>query len=112
MKLRAITLSAAITAAAGCLYMQYFLYVDAEIAFGTRMSVEALLAAIVGGVGTVLGPLAGALALHGLGELTKLSAGRTPGVDLVFFGLVLVAVIAFAPSGIVGSVRRLRGRPA
>lgn len=112
VKLRAITLSAAITAAAGCLYVQYFLYVDAEIAFGTRMSIEALLAAIVGGVGTVPGPLVGALALHGLGELTKLSAGRVPGVDLVLFGLVLVAVIAFAPAGIVGSVRRLRGRAA
>jgi len=110
VKLRAITLSAGITAAAGCLYVQYFLYVDADIAFGTRMSVEALLAAIVGGVGTVLGPVVGALALHGLGELTKLSAGRVPGMDLAFFGLVLVAVIAFAPAGIVGAVRRLRGR--
>lgn len=117
VKLRAITLSAGITAAAGCLYAQYFLYVDAEIAFGTRMSVEALLAAIVGGVGTVTGPVVGALALHGLGELTRLSArgitGRgITGIDLVLFGLILVAVIAFAPAGIVGSVRRLRKRAA
>ena len=96
--------------AAGCLYTQYFLYVDAEIAFGTRMSVEALVASIVGGVGTVLGPVVGALALHGLGELTRLSAGGVTGVDLVLFGLILVAVIAFAPLGIVGSLRRLRGR--
>ena len=108
VKLRAITLSAGITAAAGCLYTQYFLYIDAEIAFGTRISVEALLAAIVGGIGTVLGPVAGALALHGLGELTRLSAGQVPGMDLVFFGLVLVAVIAFAPAGLVGTLRRQR----
>ena len=106
VKLQAITLSGAMTAAAGCLYTQYFLYVDAEIAFGTRMSVEALVASIVGGVGTVLGPVVGALALHGLGELTRLGAGGLTGVDLVLFGLVLVAVIAFAPAGIVGSLRR------
>lgn len=110
VKLQAITLSGAITATAGCLYTQYFLYIDAEIAFGTRMSVEALVASIVGGVGTVLGPVVGALALHGLGELTRLSASGVTGVDLVLFGLILVAVIAFAPLGIVGSLRRLRGR--
>lgn len=109
VKLRAITLSGAITAAAGCLYTQYFLYIDADIAFGTRISVEVLLAAIVGGIGTVLGPVVGALALHGLGELTRLSVGSVTGIDLVLFGLILVAVIAFAPGGIVGSVRRLRG---
>ncbi len=112
VKLRAMTLSAGITAAAGCLYAQYFLYVDADIAFGTRMSIEALLAAIVGGSGTALGPVVGALALHGLGELTKLFAGRVPGVDLVLFGLLLVGVIAFAPAGLVGILRRLRGRAA
>lgn len=108
VKLRAITLSAAITAAAGVLYAQYFLYVDANIAYGTWISIEALLAAIVGGVGTVLGPVIGALALHGLGELTRGFAGGLAGLDLVLFGLVLVAAIAFAPAGIVGSLRKLR----
>lgn len=108
VKLRAITLSAAITAAAGGLYAQYFLYLDANIGFGSWISIEALLAAIVGGVGTVTGPVIGALALHGLGELTKVLAGDVTGVDLVLFGLLLVAAIGFAPLGIVGSLRRLR----
>lgn len=106
VKLQAITLSGAMTAAAGCLYLQYFLYVDAEIAFGTRMSVEALVASIVGGVGTVLGPVVGALALHGLGELTRMASGGVTGLDLVFFGVVLVGVIAFAPQGVAGLLRR------
>ncbi len=108
VKLRAITLSAAITAAAGCLYTQYFLYLDANIAYGSWISIEALLAAIVGGIGTVAGPVIGALTLHGLGELTKGFAGDITGVDLVLFGLLLVAAIGFAPLGIVGSLRRLR----
>lgn len=107
IKGRAILLSAAITGVAGCLYAQYFLYIDAPLAFGPRMSVEALLAAIVGGIGTVLGPVVGALALHGLGEATRLLAGeRLVGLDLVLFGCILVAVIAFAPAGMVGALRR------
>ncbi len=101
-KLRAITLSAAITAAAGVLYVQHYLYIDAGLAYGTGVSVAALLAPVVGGVGTVLGPVAGAMALEGLGQLTRLAAGPVPGVDQVLFGLMLVAAIAFVPGGLVG----------
>jgi branched-chain amino acid transport system permease protein len=110
VKVWAITLSAGVTAIAGCLYAQYFLYIDAAIAYGTWISVEALLAPIIGGLGTVFGPLVGALALHGLGELTKSFAGRIPGIDLVMFGSLLIVAVAFAPDGILGFVRRLRKR--
>ena len=102
VKLRAMMLSAAITAAAGCFYAQYFLFVDSTIAFGSWISVEALLAPIVGGSGTVFGPLAGALVVRLLGEAAKLVAGDAPGIDLAIYGAVLVAVVAFAPRGIVG----------
>ena len=111
-KLRAITISAAITAAAGVLYAQYYLYLDAQIGFGTWISIEALLAAIIGGVGTVAGPVIGALALHGLGELTKGFAGSITGIDLVLFGLLLVGAVALAPAGIVGAWKRYGGRNA
>ena len=110
VKLRAITLSAATTALAGGLYVQYFLYLDANIGYGSWISVEALLAAIIGGVGTVLGPVVGALALHALAELTQGLAGGISGIDLVLFGLLLVAAVAFAPAGIAGSFERLRRR--
>ena len=61
VKLGAMTISAAITAAAGCFYVQYFLFIDSGIAYGTWISIEALLTPIIGGVGTVFGPLVGAL---------------------------------------------------
>ena len=109
-KLRAICLSGAVTAAAGGLYAQYFLYLDANIAYGSWISVEALLAVIVGGIGTPAGPLLGALALHALGEATKLFAGAITGIDLVLFGLILVGAIAFAPAGIAGSLQTLMAR--
>ena len=108
VKLRAIVLSAGMTGAAGGLYAQYFLYLDSSIAYGTWISVEALLAPIVGGAGTVFGPLLGAVILHGLAEATKSIAGRIPGIDLVVFGIVLILVVRFPPRDIPGLLRRWR----
>ena len=109
VKLEAITLSAAITAAAGAFYVQYFLLVNAEIGFGTSMSIQALLAPIVGGLGTVFGPLIGAVALHELGELARSLSGRLPGIDAALFGALLILVIAFSRDGIEGLIRRAVG---
>jgi branched-chain amino acid transport system permease protein len=109
-KLRAMTLSAAITAAAGCFYAQYFLFVDAGIAYGPWISIEALLAPLIGGVGTVFGPLLGALVVKILGEITKLATGDAPGLDLVIYGSVLILVIAFAPRGVAGIIAALHRR--
>ena len=110
IKLAAMTLSAAITAAGGCFYAQYFLFLDAGIAYGPWISVEALLAPIIGGIGTVFGPLLGALVVRSLGELTKLATGQAPGLDLVIYGAVLVLVVAFAPRGIAGLFESLRAQ--
>ena len=100
VKLRAITLSAAITAAAGVLYVQYYLFVNADLAYGSAVSVSALLAPVVGGLGTVTGPVLGALALQGAGELLRGVAGPIAGLDEVAFGILLVLAIAFVPGGI------------
>ena len=109
VKVAAMTISAAITAAGGCFYAQYFLFIDAGIAYGPWISVEALLAPIVGGIGTVFGPLLGALVVKSVGELTKLLTGDAPGLDLVIYGGVLILVIAFAPRGIAELLERRRG---
>ena len=106
VKLAAMTISAAITAAAGCFYAQYFLFIDAPIAYGPWISIDALLAPIVGGAGTLFGPLIGALAVKTLGEATKLLSGDAPGLDLVIYGAVLIAVVGLAPRGIAGIFRR------
>ncbi len=102
VKLIAMTISAAITAAGGGFYAQYFLFVDSGIAYGPWISIEALLAPIIGGVGTVFGPLLGALVVKALGEAAKLVTGDAPGLNLVIYGGVLVIVVAFAPRGIAG----------
>jgi branched-chain amino acid transport system permease protein len=112
IKVAATAISAAITAAAGGFYTQYFLFIDSGIAFGPWISIEALLAPIVGGIGTALGPLLGALVVKTLGELAKLVTGDAPGLDLVIYGSVLILIVAFAPRGIVGLVADLRARVA
>lgn len=110
VKLGAMVVSAAIVAAAGGFYVQYFLFIDAGIAYGPWISIEALLAPIIGGVGTVFGPLLGALVVKVLGEAAKLVTGDAPGLDLMIYGGVLVLVIALAPRGIAGVVADLRSR--
>ena len=108
VKLAAMVISAAITAAAGCFYAQYFLFVDSGIAYGTWISIQALLTPIIGGVGTVFGPLLGALVVKALGEAAKLLAGDAPGLDLIIYGAVLVLVIWFTPRGLIGGFTQMR----
>jgi branched-chain amino acid transport system permease protein len=108
VKLQAMTISAAMTAAGGCFYAQYFLFIDADIAYGPWISIEALLAPMIGGIGTVFGPLLGALIVKTLGELGKLATGDAPGLDLVIYGCVLILVVAAAPRGISGILLDLR----
>jgi branched-chain amino acid transport system permease protein len=108
VKSAAMVISGAITAAAGCFYAQYFLFVDSGIAFGTWISIEALLTPIIGGVGTVFGPLLGALVVKALGEAARSFTGDAPGLDLVVYGLVLILVIAFTPRGLVGGLAQMR----
>ncbi len=115
VKLKAITLSAMLTAAAGCLYTQKFLYLDSNLAYGSWISVEALLAPIIGGLGTVFGPILGAVALLGLGEVTKhvlatWFGSAIPGVDLAVYGGLLILCVAFAPRGLLGLILRRRAK--
>ena len=112
VKLAAMVLSAAITAAAGCFYVQYFLFIDSGIAYGTWISIEALLTPIIGGVGTVFGALVGALLVKSLGEGVKLVTGDVPGLDLMIYGAVLIVIIRFAPRGLVGAFIDVRERLA
>jgi branched-chain amino acid transport system permease protein len=109
VKTTAMVISGAMTAAAGCFYAQYFLFVDSGIAYGTWISIEALLTPIIGGVGTVFGPLLGALVVKSLGEGAKLVTGDVPGLDLVLYGTVLVLVIWFTPRGLIGGCSQMRG---
>jgi branched-chain amino acid transport system permease protein len=112
VKLAAIGLSGALMGAGGAFYIQVFQYIDPGIAYGPGTSVEALVAAIVGGMGTLWGPVLGAVALHLLADLTRNLFGQLPGINMVIYGAVLVLIVMFLPRGIAGigvPTRRPRG---
>jgi branched-chain amino acid transport system permease protein len=105
VKLAAIAISGALMAAGGLFYAQYFQYVDPGLAYGPSVSIEALLGPIVGGLGTLWGPVLGALLLQLLGEGTRGLFASAPGASLMLYGAVLIAMITFMPSGVLGLMR-------
>lgn len=109
-KLKAIALSGALAGLAGGFYVQRFLYLDPVIAYGPAVSVEALLVALVGGMGTLFGPLLGAFALHAAAELAREVIGDRPGVDMILYGLLLVLMVSFLPRGLAGLGRVTLGQ--
>jgi branched-chain amino acid transport system permease protein len=112
-KLRAITLSGAITGAVGAFYAVVLLVVTPQSVFGMLVSAQALTVTMFGGVGTVWGPLIGAAILIPTGEILQAQLGaRFPGIEGVIFGIAIVAVILLAPEGIFWRVRDLARRHA
>jgi branched-chain amino acid transport system permease protein len=108
-KLLAMALSAFLTAAGGTFYAQYFLALEVNEVFGVQVSVEILLSTIIGGAGTVFGPLAGSVALQLLSEVTRVYVRAFSGFDLMVYGLVLILVIIFLPQGLLEGLRRPYG---
>ena len=108
MKLRAMAVSSFLTALGGTFYAQYFAYIDPSITFGPSVSIQALLPAIVGGAGTVVGPVLGAFVLTPISELSRAAMRGRAGVDVMVYGLVLMLVISFLPHGLMGWAHRRR----
>jgi branched-chain amino acid transport system permease protein len=102
-KLVAIALSSALTAMGGTLYAQKELYIDPGSTLSTALSIRVALAAILGGVGNLFGPVLGALILTAIEDLSRIAFGGTGrGTDLVVYGLVIIGVALFKPEGVVG----------
>lgn len=109
IKQRANFLSAIFTALGGTLYAQYMYFIEPNTVFGLSLSVQIALVAIIGGVGTVWGPVLGSLVLQPLAQYTQLwFAGNAAlaGLQLLLNGAVLMLVILVQPRGIVGWVGR------
>ncbi len=105
-KMIALAVSAFFGATAGTFYAQLLLYIEPAL-FSSAFSIEILLIAVVGGAGTLLGPFLGALILTPISELTRTYlGGGYAGVQLIIYGAVLVAVMMFAPQGLIVPLKR------
>jgi len=106
-KTLAFMMSAAFMAMAGTFYAQYVQVIDPDSVFPLTMSILVLLMAVMGGVGTLWGPLIGAAVLIPLSEVTRLYMGGTGGaVDQIIYGALIVLICLFKPEGLIGLARQ------
>ena len=106
-KLMAIVLSASLTAVAGGVYAVVQLIVTPESVFGMLVSSRALIVTLFGGIGTVAGPVVGALVLIPLAEILQVKLSDVlPGIQGVVLGIAIIAVVLLAPEGILPWVLR------
>ena len=95
--------SAFLTALAGTFYVQYIYFIDPATAFSFNISVEAALVSIVGGIGTLWGPVIGTVLLETTSALLQSWLGSSlGGVQLTVYSLILIAVILWRPTGLLG----------
>ena len=110
-KLIAMAVSAAFVSVGGSFYAQYVLYLDPDSVFPLSLSILVCVLTVVGGVGTLWGPLVGTALMFPLSEFTRIQFGGTgSGVDLLIYGALLTIVAVFQPTGLVGLVTRWRRR--
>lgn len=107
--------SAFLTGLAGTFYVQYIYFIDPNIAFSFNVSVEAALVSIVGGIGTLWGPVLGTALLEPLSAFLQSVLGSShAGIQLTVYALILMVVILWRPSGLLGVftdlARRVRNR--
>ena len=96
-------LSAFLTGLAGTFYTQYIYFIDPQTAFSFNVSIEAALVSIVGGIGTLWGPVIGTVLLETTTALLQSYLGNSiGGIQLTVYSLILMAVILIRPTGIVG----------
>lgn len=114
-RLQTMALSGAITAVGGTFYAQYYLFVNPDLAFGQNQSIQSILPAVIGGVGTIWGPIIGACLLGPLDNGTTSLLRNPPGfldflqgrsgLDVVIYAVLLIVIVLVLPKGIYGTVR-------
>src|SRR3954454_17108588 len=111
-------ISAFLTALAGTFYVQYIYFIDPATAFNFNISIEAALVSVVGGIGTLWGPVIGTILLETTSALLQSWLGGSfGGVQLTVYSLILMTIILWRPTGIMGMMReawqrRANGKPA
>lgn len=111
-KLVGMAISAALTAAGGCLFLMYVRVVDPASLFSLfDIGVKVALIALIGGIGTIYGPLLGALLIIPLENyLRAVLGGLIPGSNLIVLGIILILTALYLRRGTVGAIVSLRDK--
>jgi branched-chain amino acid transport system permease protein len=111
-KMLAMMLSSFLTGVGGTFYAFYLFSLNPNTVFGVPLSVEIIIRPIVGGAGTVLGPVLGSFILSPLAELARhyFAQGGWTGAHLIVYGGLLIAVVLFLPEGAYPRLRRAWAR--
>ncbi len=104
-KTQALFLSACILGVAGSVYALHYLFISPDSVFGFSTAISLVIMPIIGGLGTVTGPLIGAVVYTFIREQL---AATLENADLLAFGVLLIAIVVFEPRGILGIVDRAR----
>jgi branched-chain amino acid transport system permease protein len=108
-RILAMCLSGGITSLAGTFQAQYLLFVEPHTFADPMIVIQTILFVVVGGIGTVVGPIVGPLFMIPLGDLLREMLGDAlPGLHLLGYGIIVVLIIRLAPGGIVGLFARIR----
>jgi branched-chain amino acid transport system permease protein len=102
VKLIAFNISAFFTSTAGVLFAQNHLFIDPTSVFSWLIVQKMLLYTLIGGMGTLWGPVVGTLLMTPLLETIRLTFGEAVGFYLLLYGLILIVVVIFVPYGIMG----------
>jgi len=105
----AIAISAFMTSLAGAFYANYIFYLHPNTMFGMATSIELILRPIIGGLGTIFGPVLGSFILTPLSEVSRayFAKGGLEGLHLVLYGILAIFVVIFMPKGIIIYAQRL-----
>ena len=102
-RLIAIMISAFLTAMAGTFYAQYVLYLDPESVLILPISVQIVLISMLGGAGSVMGPVIGAAILIPISEITRVMLGhKGTGIDMLIYGALITLISVYQPKGVWG----------
>ncbi len=110
-RLIAMAVSSFLTALAGTFYAQFSLYIHPKSIISLDMSFEIAFIALIGGRGSIIGPLLGAMLLRPVSDFCRIYFGDTlPGMHLIIFGLVLILVMYYQPRGLQEPLSRIYQR--
>lgn len=107
-KLLAYMLSAGIVSLAGSLYANYLQYIDPYVLMPLNVSMMICLVAVIGGIGTVIGPVIGAVVLTAISEYTRATFASISGFDLFLYGAIVILIVTYLPNGLMQLFKKKR----